>query len=88
MRCVCLGARLQRTLRLRHQLPPLMGLSPLSPPPRAPCTLHPAHSHAPHHTAGGKTTLHALGNLEPRGVLFVDPTDEVYEGMVVGEHTR
>ena len=32
--------------------------------------------------------MHALGNLEPRGVLFVDAVAEVYEGMLVGEHTR
>jgi predicted membrane GTPase involved in stress response len=32
--------------------------------------------------------VHALGNLEPRGVLFVDATAEVYEGMLVGEHSR
>jgi GTP-binding protein len=29
-----------------------------------------------------------LFNLQPRGVLFVAPGDEVYEGMVVGEHNR
>lgn len=26
--------------------------------------------------------------LEPRGVLFTVPNDEVYEGMIVGEHAR
>lgn len=36
----------------------------------------------------GKTTPYALFNLQPRGVLFIDPGDPVYEGMVVGEHNR
>jgi GTP-binding protein len=36
----------------------------------------------------GKTTPYALFNLEPRGVLFIPPGTEVYEGMVVGEHNR
>lgn len=36
----------------------------------------------------GKTTAYALFNLEPRGVLFIPPGTEVYEGMVVGEHNR
>ncbi|KAL4423643.1 hypothetical protein ABPG77_009230, partial [Micractinium sp. CCAP 211/92] len=38
--------------------------------------------------AGGKSTAYALGGLEARGVLFVEPSAEVYEGMVVGEHSR
>jgi GTP-binding protein len=36
----------------------------------------------------GMTTMYALFHLEPRGRLFVAPTAEVYEGMVVGEHNR
>jgi GTP-binding protein len=36
----------------------------------------------------GRTTAYAIENLQPRGVLFVPPGDEVYEGMVVGEHNR
>ncbi len=36
----------------------------------------------------GTCTAYALFNLQPRGVLFVAPGDEVYEGMVVGEHNR
>ena len=36
----------------------------------------------------GKTTAYALGALEDRGVMFVDPGVEVYEGMIVGEHNR
>lgn len=36
----------------------------------------------------GKATPYALFNLQDRGTLFVGPTDEVYEGMVVGENSR
>jgi len=36
----------------------------------------------------GKTTAYALGALEDRGVMFVEPGVEVYEGMIVGEHSR
>lgn len=33
----------------------------------------------------GKTTAYALGQLEDRGIMFVEPSTEVYEGMIVGE---
>jgi len=36
----------------------------------------------------GKAVAYALYNLEPRGRLFVMPGDPVYEGMIVGEHSR
>ncbi|HEX6200571.1 MAG TPA: translational GTPase TypA [Thermoanaerobaculia bacterium] len=36
----------------------------------------------------GRTTAYAIENLEPRGTLLVGPGEEVYEGMVVGEHNR
>ncbi len=36
----------------------------------------------------GKANGYALFNLQERGSLFVKPGDEVYEGMVVGEHSR
>jgi len=36
----------------------------------------------------GKALGYALFNLQERGRLFVGPGDEVYEGMVVGEHAR
>ncbi len=36
----------------------------------------------------GTTTAYALEGLEDRGVLFVAPGVEVYEGMVIGEHSR
>ncbi len=31
---------------------------------------------------------YSLNNLQPRGILFVSPGDEVYEGMIVGEHSK
>ncbi len=36
----------------------------------------------------GKTNAYACFNLQDRGVIFVSPGDEVYEGMVVGENSR
>jgi GTP-binding protein len=36
----------------------------------------------------GVAVAYALFNLEPRGTLFTVPGDRVYEGMIVGEHTR
>ncbi|MCA1944891.1 MAG: translational GTPase TypA [Desulfovibrio sp.] len=36
----------------------------------------------------GSAVAYALFNLEPRGELFVEPGNLVYEGMVVGEHNR
>lgn len=36
----------------------------------------------------GSAVAYALYNLEPRGTLFVEPGDPVYEGMIVGEHNR
>jgi len=36
----------------------------------------------------GDTTGNALLDLEQRGVLFVGPGVEVYEGMIVGENAR
>lgn len=36
----------------------------------------------------GKTLGYALFNLQDRGRLFVEPNTEVYEGMVVGLHSR
>ena len=36
----------------------------------------------------GKTTGYACFNLQDRGTLFVNPGDDVYEGMVVGENSR
>ena len=36
----------------------------------------------------GNAVAYALFNLEPRGTLFVEPGDPVYEGMIGGEHNR
>ncbi len=38
--------------------------------------------------AGGKAVAYALFNLEDRGAIMVEPGDEVYEGMIIGEHSR
>jgi GTP-binding protein len=36
----------------------------------------------------GAATSYAMTNLQERGVLFVEPSTEVYEGMIVGENSR
>lgn len=36
----------------------------------------------------GQSTAYALGQLEDRGVMFIEPGTEVYEGMIVGEHSH
>ncbi|CAM2791824.1 MULTISPECIES: translational GTPase TypA [Dermacoccus] len=36
----------------------------------------------------GPVTSYAMVNLQERGVLFVSPGTEVYEGMIVGENSR
>jgi GTP-binding protein len=36
----------------------------------------------------GTVAAFALFNLQERGTLFVEPGDEVYEGMIVGENAR
>jgi GTP-binding protein len=36
----------------------------------------------------GVTTPYALNGLQARGVFFLSPGAEVYEGMIVGEHNR
>ena len=36
----------------------------------------------------GAATAHAMTSLQERGTLFVPPTTEVYEGMIVGENSR
>ena len=37
---------------------------------------------------GGDAVAYALFNLEDRGRMFVNPGDKVYQGMVIGEHSR
>jgi GTP-binding protein len=36
----------------------------------------------------GETVLYALNMLQDRGQLFVDPGVKVYQGMIIGEHSR
>lgn len=36
----------------------------------------------------GSVTGYALDTLQDRGILFVSPGDPVYEGMIIGEHSR
>jgi GTP-binding protein len=49
----------------------------------------------PHRSAGalvadrpGRTTAYAIEHLQARGTMFVEPGDQVYEGMIVGENSR
>ncbi len=55
----------------------------------------PWHGEIPHRSTGsliadrpGKVRGHAVEHLQPRGTLIVGPGEEVYEGMIVGEHAR
>jgi len=36
----------------------------------------------------GKATAYAIFNLQERGEIFLTPTTEVYEGMIIGENAR
>ena len=36
----------------------------------------------------GQSVAYALWNLEDRGAMFINPGTPVYEGMIIGEHTR
>ncbi len=36
----------------------------------------------------GEAVAYAIWNLQERGKMFIDPGDKVYEGMIVGEHSR
>ncbi|MFT3923009.1 MAG: translational GTPase TypA [Myxococcales bacterium] len=36
----------------------------------------------------GTAIPYALFNLQPRGIMFVPPGVDVYEGMIIGEHNR
>lgn len=39
-------------------------------------------------TDQGEAVAYAIYNLQDRGVMFVNPQDKVYAGMIVGEHSR
>ena len=36
----------------------------------------------------GNATAYSIGNLEDRGIMFIEPGTEVYEGMIIGECNR
>jgi GTP-binding protein len=36
----------------------------------------------------GTATNFALNTVQERGILFIKPGDKVYEGMIIGEHSR
>jgi GTP-binding protein len=36
----------------------------------------------------GVATAYAIANLQERGVMFIEPQTQVYEGMIVGENSR
>ncbi len=36
----------------------------------------------------GEAIAYAIFNLQDRGIMFVEPQDEVYTGMIVGQHNR
>jgi GTP-binding protein len=38
--------------------------------------------------SGGTAVAYALWYLQERGPLFIDPGTQVYEGMIIGEHSR
>ena len=37
---------------------------------------------------GGRTTSYAIDHLQERGVMFIGPGEQVYEGQIVGENSR
>ncbi|HYB09396.1 MAG TPA: translational GTPase TypA [Alphaproteobacteria bacterium] len=39
-------------------------------------------------TVDGQMVAYALWNLEERGVMFVNPGERTYQGMIIGEHSR
>ncbi|MGG4147388.1 translational GTPase TypA [Paenibacillus algorifonticola] len=39
-------------------------------------------------TENGVTTFYGMMGVEDRGIQFLEPGTEIYEGMIVGEHTR
>ncbi len=39
-------------------------------------------------TDQGEAVAYAIFNLQDRGVMFINPQDKVYQGMIVGEHSR
>ena len=56
--------------------------------PRASGDDRPAHNGVLVSTVRGKAIAYALFNLQERGALFIGHGDAVYEGMIVGMHSR
>jgi GTP-binding protein len=38
--------------------------------------------------ASGKAAAYAIDGLQSRGVFFISPNEDCYEGMIVGEHAK
>jgi GTP-binding protein len=38
--------------------------------------------------AAGKSAAYAIDGLQQRGAFFIDPNEDIYEGMIVGEHCK
>ena len=81
----------------------LLGLrSQLLTETRGTCLIHQHHAgyipwvgDLPHRLGGamigdrrGPATEYALDNLQSRGTFFIDPGEDIYEGMIVGENQR
>jgi GTP-binding protein len=39
-------------------------------------------------TDTGDAVAYGIWNLQERGIMFIDPGDKIYAGMIVGEHSR
>ncbi len=39
-------------------------------------------------TDTGEAVAYAIWQLQERGIMYINPQDKVYEGMIVGEHSR
>ena len=37
---------------------------------------------------GGDTTSYGINSVQDRGVMFIEPAEQIYAGMIVGENTR
>jgi GTP-binding protein len=36
----------------------------------------------------GQAMQYSIWKLQDRGPIFIDPAQQIYEGMIVGEHTK
>lgn len=39
-------------------------------------------------TADGEAMTYALRDIQSRGILFISAAEKIYQGMIVGEHSR